>query len=338
LTIRIAINGFGRIGRAVLRIGFDHPELEFVHINDLASPEMLAHLLAFDSVLGRYGRKVETCEGGFRVDGSFIAVSAEADPSRLPWAAEGIDVVVEATGLFTKRDKAMRHIEAGARKVIISAPATEPDATIVVGVNDSQLSPEHRIISNASCTTNCLAPVARVLNDVYGIERGLMTTIHSYTMDQMLLDAPHRKGDFRRARAAAVNMVPTSTGAAKAVGLVLPELKGKLNGFAIRVPTPNVSVVDLTFTSLRPMTVEGINAALTEAAQGPLRGILEASTLPLVSGDLIGNPASSIADLPLTTVLGENMAKVISWYDNEWGFSNRMIDLILLAMGQQVRR
>lgn len=338
MPIRVAINGFGRIGRAVLRIAFGSPDIEFVHINDLTSPDMLAHLLAFDSVFGRFGKDIKVVEGGLTIDGQFIAVSAEADPSKLPWAAKNIDVVIEATGLFTKREKAQKHLDAGAKKVLISAPATDPDATIVVGVNSDSLKPEHRIISNASCTTNCLAPFAKVLNDTFGIEHGLMTTIHSYTMDQNLLDAPHRKGDFRRARAAALNMVPTSTGAAKAVSLVLPELKGRLNGFAIRVPTPNVSVVDLTVRCTRPMTVESINAALTAAANGPLKGILEASTLPLVSGDLLGNPHSSIVDLGLTTVIAENMAKVISWYDNEWGFSNRMVDLIKLSMkGEEAR-
>jgi glyceraldehyde 3-phosphate dehydrogenase len=336
--IRVAINGFGRIGRAVLRIGWDNPNIEFVHLNDLTSPEMLAHLLLFDSVLGRFRRDVKVIEGGFTIDGRFIAVTAETDPGKLPWGSKEVDVVVESTGLFTKRDKAQKHLDAGASKVLISAPATDPDATVVVGVNHETLRPEHRIISNASCTTNCLAPVAKVLNDTFGIERGLMTTIHSYTMDQMLLDAPHRKGDFRRARAAALNMVPTSTGAAKAVGLVLPELKGKLNGFSIRVPTPNVSVVDLTFDSIRPMSVESINGALTEAAAGPLLGILEATNLQLVSGDFVGTAASAVADLPLTAVMGDHMAKVIAWYDNEWGFSNRMVDLIQICQDRPVSR
>ena len=326
MTIRVAINGFGRIGRCVLRAGWNDPEIEFVHINDLTSDEMLAHLLEFDSVHRRFmPGQIAAVEGGIRVGDRVIATSAERDPAALPWGEKQVDVVLECTGIFTKRDGAAKHLDAGAKRVIISAPATNPDATICVGVNDDTLSADHRIISNASCTTNCLAPVAKVLDAAFGIERGLMTTVHSYTMDQRLLDAPHK--DFRRARAAAMNMVPTSTGAAKAVGLVLPGLAGKLNGLAIRVPTPDVSLVDLVFESRTDMTVEAINAALSEAASGPLKGILEASHAPLVSGDLMGDPHSSIADLELTQVMGPRMGKVMSWYDNEWGFSNRMLDL-----------
>lgn len=327
MAIRVAINGFGRIGRCVLRAGWDDPEIEFVHINDLTSPEMLAHLLSFDSVHGAWANTATAVEGGIQVGDRLIPISAEPDPSKLPW--KGVDVVLECTGLFTSREKASRHLDAGARRVIISAPAKNEDITVCLGVNDDQLKPEHRIISNASCTTNCLAPVAKVLHQAFGIEHGLMTTIHSYTMDQNLLDAPHRKGDFRRARAAALSMVPTSTGAAKAVGLVLPELAGRLNGMSVRVPTPNVSLVDLVFTSKNPVTVDSINQALTDAAaSGPLKGVLAVSTGPVVSQDLCGNPYSSIADLPLTQALGGNLGKVLSWYDNEWGFSNRMLDLV----------
>jgi len=329
MSIRVAINGFGRIGRAALRIGWNDPEIEWVGINDLVAPDMLAHLLAHDSVQGAWNHDVKPVEGGISIDGKVIPVTAIADPTQLPWAARNVELVLECTGLFTNRDKAEKHLAAGAKWVVISAPAKNEDITVCLGVNADKLDPKiHQIISNASWTTNCLAPMAKVLNDTFGIVNGLMTTIHSYTMDQNLLDAPHRKGDFRRARAAAINMVPTSTGAAKAVGLVLPELKGKLNGFAMRVPTPNVSVTDLTFTSAKPMTKETINAALQAAAEGPMKGILSAVYAPLVSGDLMGNPHSSIVDLEQTLVIGENMGKVLSWYDNEWGFSNRMVELI----------
>ncbi len=325
MAIRVAINGFGRIGRCVLRAGWDDPEIEFVHINDLTSPEMLAYLLTYDSVHGTWSHCASAAEGGLQIGDRFVPISAEPDPLKLPW--KGVDVVLECTGLFTSREKASKHLDAGAGRVIISAPAKNEDITVCMGVNDDKLLASHRVISNASCTTNCLAPVAKVLNDTFGIQNGLMTTVHSYTMDQNLLDAPHRKGDFRRARAAALSMVPTSTGAAKAVGLVLPELAGRLNGQAIRVPTPNVSLVDLVFTASKPLSVDAINAALREAAQGPMRGILAASDAPIVSTDLCGNPHSSIADLPLTQVNG-GLGKVLSWYDNEWGFSNRMLDLV----------
>lgn len=328
MAIRVALNGFGRIGRCVLRAAWNDPNIEFVHINDLTSDDMLAHLLVHDSVHGRFDVEVESTPDGLRIDGKLIPTSSERDPSKLPWKTRGVDVVLECTGAFRKRAAANLHLEAGAGRVIVSAPATDPDATVVMGVNDEVLKASDRIISNASCTTNCLAPVAKVLHDTFHIENGLMTTVHSYTMDQRLLDAPHAK-DFRRARAAAVNMVPTSTGAAKAVGLVLPELKGKLNGMAIRVPTPNVSLVDLVINTREPVTVEAINAALTAAAEsGPLKGILGVSTAPVVSSDLVGDPRSSIADLPLTQITGTHTAKILTWYDNEWGFSNRMIDLV----------
>jgi glyceraldehyde 3-phosphate dehydrogenase len=331
MALRVAINGFGRIGRCVLRSAYGSPEIEIVHINDLTSPEQLAHLLAHDSVHGNWSVPVAVADGGLTIGGKFVRVTAETDPAKLPWRDEKVDTVLECTGLFTKREKAAKHLDAGARRVIISAPGTDEDITVCLGVNDDKLDlSKHFIISNASCTTNCLAPIAKVLNDAFGIEQGLMTTVHSYTMDQNLLDGPHKKGDMRRARAAALNMVPTSTGAAKAVGLVLPEVKGKLNGLAIRVPTPNVSLVDLVINTTRPVTKESINAALVAAANGPMKGILQALDAPLVSMDLNGNPHSSIADLELTSTMGDRMAKVLSWYDNEWGFSNRMVDVCKL--------
>jgi glyceraldehyde 3-phosphate dehydrogenase len=330
MTIRVAINGFGRIGRCVLRAGWDNPDIEFVHINDLTSDEMLAHLLEYDSVHRRFDQDIEAVEGGIRIGDKVIPTTAERDPESLPWGALGVDVVLECTGAFRTREGATKHLNAGAKRVIISAPGTNPDITVCVGVNHENLRADHRIISNASCTTNCLAPVAKVLDQEFGIVSGLMTTVHAYTMDQRLLDAPHKK-DFRRARAAAVNMVPTSTGAAKAVGIVLPQLAGKLNGMAIRVPTPDVSLVDLVFKAGRPVSVDAINGALRAAAEGPLKGVLAVSTAPLVSSDLMGNPHSSVADLPLTQVMGDDMAKVLSWYDNEWGFSCRMLDLTCLV-------
>jgi glyceraldehyde 3-phosphate dehydrogenase len=330
MTIRVAINGFGRIGRCVLRAGWDNPDIEFVHINDLTSDEMLAHLLEYDSVHRRFDQDIEAVEGGIRIGDTVIPTTAERDPESLPWGALDVDVVLECTGAFRTREGATKHLNAGAKRVIISAPGTNPDITVCVGVNDESLQADHRIISNASCTTNCLAPVAKVLDQEFGIVSGLMTTVHAYTMDQRLLDAPHKK-DFRRARAAAVNMVPTSTGAAKAVGIVLPQLAGKLNGMAIRVPTPDVSLVDLVFKAGRPVSVDAINGALRAAAEGPLKGVLAVSTAPLVSSDLMGNPHSSVADLPLTQVMGDDMAKVLSWYDNEWGFSCRMLDLTCLV-------
>ncbi len=339
MAIRVAINGFGRIGRAFFRIAWDDPEVEVVHINDLANDKMLAHLLVNDSVQGHWAHDVKVTDEGIVVDGVLIGTSVERDPTRLPWGAKQVDVVLEATGVFRSPEKASMHLEAGAKKVLISAPAKgNPDATIVVGVNDDTLDiHNHRIISNASCTTNCLAPVAKVIDDTFGIEAGLMTTIHSYTMDQCLLDAPHSGGDFRRARAAALNMVPTTTGAAKAVALVLPQLNGKLDGMAIRVPTPNVSLVDLFVQTKKPVTVEAVNAAITEAANGPLKGILVATDMPIVSGDMVGNPASSIFDLSWTKVMGTHALKIMSWYDNEWGYANRLVDLARLISGMERR-
>ncbi|MEC9389941.1 MAG: type I glyceraldehyde-3-phosphate dehydrogenase [Myxococcota bacterium] len=325
MATRVAINGFGRIGRNVLRTAINEPDVEIVHINDLASIDLLAHLLKYDSVHGPFDAAVEAVEGGLTVNGKFIATSAERNPTDLPWAASNIDVVMECTGLFRSREKAALHLEAGAKKVIISAPGVDPDATVCVGVNEGILKADDLVVSNASCTTNCLAPMAKVLHESFGIEEGLITTIHSYTMDQRLLDSTHK--DFRRARAAAQNMVPTTTGAAAAVGLVLPDLAGKLNGMSVRVPTPNVSIVDLVFRSTRPMTVETINAALAAAANGPMAGVLAYSEEPLVSSDLIGNPNSSIIDGLSTQMMGDRMAKVLAWDDNEWGFSNRMVDL-----------
>jgi glyceraldehyde 3-phosphate dehydrogenase len=332
MAIRVAINGFGRIGRNVLRAAWSRTDIEFVHINDLTGADMLAYLLRRDSVHGTFrGAEVQHVEGGIRVGGKTIPVTAEKDPTKLPWKDAGVDVVLECTGVFTSRAQLQTHIDAGAKRVILSAPAksdTDVDQTVVVGVNDHLFDPErHKILSNASCTTNCLAPLAKVLHETVGIENGLMTTIHSYTMDQNLLDAPHRKGDFRRARAAALNMVPSSTGAAKAIGLVIPELKGKLNGMSMRVPTADVSIVDLVFTAKRATTKDEINQALVAAAAGPLNGILAATDEPIVSGDMIGNPNSSIVDLELTQVMDGRLVKVFSWYDNEWGFSCRMGDL-----------
>ncbi len=340
MALRVAINGFGRIGRCVARIAHARTDIDIVAINDLTSPDVLAHLLAHDSVHRNWNVPVSAVDGGLKVGDSFIRITAEPDPAKLPWKAENIDVVLECTGLFTKAEKARKHLEAGAGRVVISAPANDEDVTVCLGVNDDKLDlSKHFIISNASCTTNCLAPVAKVLNDTFGITAGLMTTIHSYTNDQNLLDLPHRKGDLRRARAAALNMVPTSTGAAKAVGLVLPELKGKLNGMSIRVPTPNVSVVDLTFNTARAVTKDTINAALVEAAATPrFAGILSAVYAPLVSQDILGSSYSSVVDLELTAVLGEHMGKVFAWYDNEWGYSTRMVDLCARLAGGSVAR
>ena len=325
MAIRVALNGFGRIGRNVLRAALNDTDIQFVHINDLTDDNVLAHLLTYDSVHGRFPGEVETVEGGLKVNGQLITTSTERDPEQLPWRELDVDIVMECTGVFRDRAGAGKHLSAGAKRVIISAPASEPDATICVGVNDELLSSEHKIISNASCTTNCLAPVAKVLNNTFGIEHGLITTVHSYTMDQRLLDAPH--SDLRRARAAAANMVPTTTGAAKAVGLVLPELTGRLNGLSVRVPTPNVSMIDLVFQSKKPVTSEAINAALREAANGEMSGVLGFSDLPLVSSDFISDPHSAIVDASSTQVIGDHLAKVFAWYDNEWGFSNRMNDL-----------
>jgi glyceraldehyde 3-phosphate dehydrogenase len=332
MAIRVAINGFGRIGRMVLRAGWNRADIEFVHINDLTSDDMLAYLLRRDSVHGNWGSEIKAVDGGIYIDGKVVATSAEKDPTKLPWKASSVDVVLDCTGRFTDGKKAAAHIQAGARKVIISAPGENVDATFCYGINHHEYNPaKHHIVSNASCTTNCLAPMAMVAHRTVGIERGLMTTVHSYTMDQNLLDAPHSK--FRRARAAALNMVPTSTGAAKAIGLVLPELAGKLDGYAIRVPTPNVSLTDLTFVASRPTSADELNAAFRTAASGSLKGILEACEEEIVSGDVNGNPHSSVVDLELTTVIDGTLCKVYSWYDNEWGFSNRMLDLTALVGG-----
>jgi glyceraldehyde 3-phosphate dehydrogenase len=328
MALRVAINGFGRIGRNFLRTSWAQKELKIIAINDLTDAKTLAHLLKYDSVHGIFRSDVKTGNGSITVDEDEIKVLAVMEPEKLPWNDLGIDVVIESTGRFVDRPSATKHLEAGAKWVIISAPAKEPDATICMGVNEETLDPaKHKIISNASCTTNCLAPVAKVIHNEFGIVRGMITTIHSYTNDQRILDLPHK--DLRRARAAALNMIPTTTGAAKAVGLVLPELKGKLNGMSIRVPTPNVSVVDLVTELGKEVTGEEINAALKKAAEGPMKGILQYSEEPLVSTDLNGNPHSSIVDAASTMVLEGKMAKVLSWYDNEWGYSTRLRDLIL---------
>jgi len=329
MALRVAINGFGRIGRIVLRAAIKDAGIEFVAINDLTDPATLAHLFKHDSVHGIFNGKVEHTADSLIVNGNVIKILAIRDPSELPWKRDKIDVVLESTGLFTARDKAGLHIQAGAKRVVISAPATNEDITIVMGVNDHLYDPvKHVIISNASCTTNCLAPVAKVLHDAFGIEKGLVTTVHSYTNDQNILDFPHK--DLRRARAAALSMIPTTTGAAKAVALVIPELKGKLDGMAIRVPTPNVSVVDFVATLNKETDAVKVNAALKSAAEGRLKGILGFSEEPLVSIDYNGNPLSSIVDSLCTKVIGKNLVKVISWYDNETGFSNRVVDLFRL--------
>ncbi|GBF10647.1 glyceraldehyde-3-phosphate dehydrogenase 1 [Tepidibacillus sp. HK-1] len=324
--LKVGINGFGRIGRNVFRAALNHPEIEIVAVNDLTDAKMLAHLLKYDSVHGKLDATVEVVEGGFKVNGKLVKVVAERDPAQLPWKELGVELVVESTGRFTNREDAAKHLEAGAKKVIISAPAKNEDITIVMGVNEEKYDPaNHHVISNASCTTNCLAPFAKVLHEKFGIKRGLMTTVHSYTNDQQILDLPHK--DYRRARAAAESIIPTTTGAAKAVALVLPELKGKLNGFAMRVPTPNVSVVDLVAELDKNVTVEEVNGALKAAAEGELKGILQYSEEPLVSIDYNHDPHSSSIDALSTMVMEGNMVKVVSWYDNEWGYSNRVVDL-----------
>ncbi|CAH0155195.1 MULTISPECIES: type I glyceraldehyde-3-phosphate dehydrogenase [unclassified Arthrobacter] len=331
MTTRIGINGFGRIGRNYFRAALAQgADLEIVAVNDLTSPEALAHLFKYDSVGGRLAETIEVKDGNIVVDGNIIKVLAERDPAKLPWGELGVDIVIESTGFFTKAADAQKHIDAGAKKVLISAPASDEDITIVMGVNDGLYdSATHHIISNASCTTNCLGPLAKVINDAFGIERGLMTTIHAYTADQNLQDGPHK--DLRRARAAAINMVPTSTGAAKAIGLVLPELKGKLDGYAIRVPVPTGSATDLTVTVSRETTVAEVNAALKAASEtDELRGLLTYTDEPIVSSDIVGDPASSIFDSGLTKVIGDQV-KVVSWYDNEWGYSNRLVDLTELV-------
>ncbi len=326
MAVKIGINGFGRIGRNVFRAALKNPNVDVVAVNDLTDANTLAHLLKYDTVHGRLDAEVSVDGNNLVVDGKTIEVSAERDPAKLSWGAQGVEIVVESTGFFTKRSDAAKHLEAGAKKVIISAPASDEDITIVMGVNEDKYdAASHDVISNASCTTNCLAPFAKVLNDKFGIKRGMMTTVHSYTNDQQILDLPHK--DYRRARAAAENIIPTSTGAAKAVSLVLPELKGKLNGGAMRVPTPNVSLVDLVAELEKEVTVDEVNAALKEAAEGNLKGILGYSEEPLVSSDYNGNINSSTIDALSTMVMEGQMVKVISWYDNESGYSNRVVDL-----------
>lgn len=330
MTIRVGINGFGRIGRnffrAVLASGAD---IEVVAVNDLTDNATLAHLVKYDSILGRLPHEVKAGADEITVGGKTIKVFAEKDPAKLPWGEAGVDVVIESTGLFTDATKAKAHVDGGAKKVIISAPAKNEDVTVVMGVNHAEYDPaKHTVISNASCTTNCLAPMAKVLQDTFGIEQGLMTTIHAYTQDQNLQDAPHK--DLRRARAAALNIVPTSTGAAKAIGLVLPELKGRLDGYALRVPIPTGSATDLTVTVGRETTADEVNAAMKAAANGPLNGILSYNEDPIVSADIVTDPASCIFDAPLTKVIG-NQVKIVGWYDNEWGYSNRLVDLVKLV-------
>ena len=331
MAIKVGINGFGRIGRNLYRTAIGDKDLEFVAVNDVTDPKTLAHLLKYDSVLGNLKSNVKPAEDSISVDGQTIKVFKETDPGKLDWPSFGVDIVVESTGLFTNAEDARKHLRGPVKKVIISAPAKGEDITICLGVNDNTYDrAKHNIISNASCTTNCLAPLAKVVHESFGIESGLMTTVHSYTNDQRLLDLPH--SDMRRARAAALSMIPTSTGAAKAIGLVLPELKGKLDGIAIRVPTPDVSLVDLTVRTAKPVTTAAANAALKAAAEGPLKGIMQYTDEELVSADFLHNPHSSIVDGPLTKTIGDRMLKVFSWYDNEWGFSMRLRDLIKLVM------
>ena len=327
MPIRVGINGFGRIGRNIFRTAIGDPDIEFVAVNDITDPKTLAHLLKYDSILGNLTHQVTHTADSIAVDGKSFKVFKVKDPGELNWASVGAEIVVESTGLFTKGADAKRHLRGTVKKVIISAPATDPDNTLVLGVNEKTYNPSlHHVVSNASCTTNCLAPVARVLQDTFGIVAGTMTTIHSYTNDQRLLDLPH--SDLRRARAAAINLIPSSTGAAKALHLVIPELKGKLDGYAMRVPTPNVSVVDLTVMTEKPASVASVNGALRAAAQGPMKGILDYTEEELVSADFKGNPHSSIVDAGYTKVVGDRCVKVLAWYDNEWGYSCRCRDLI----------
>jgi glyceraldehyde 3-phosphate dehydrogenase len=332
MPVRVGINGFGRIGRNVLRAAkarVDAPDIEWVAVNDLTDAGTLAHLLKYDSILGPYPGSVRTLDGALEVDGQELKVLAERDPAALPWKDLGVDVVIESTGLFTAREQAAVHLAGGAKKVVISAPATEPDVTVVLGVNFAEVYDRaaHDVISNASCTTNCLGPIAKVVNDTVGIKHGLMTTIHAYTADQRLQDLSHK--DLRRARAAAINLIPASTGAAKAIGLVIPALQGKLNGFAVRAPVPTGSVVDLTVECVRATTVEEVNDALKSAAEsGPLQGIMAYTEDPIVSTDIVRSPFSSIVDSKLTAVMDGTMLKVVAWYDNEWGYSNRIVDLV----------
>ncbi len=332
---RVAINGFGRIGRLTLRAFLEsgRKDLEFVAINDLGSAEANALLLEYDSVHGRFPGKVDVADGHLKVDGQDLTVLSQASPANLPWREMDVDIVMECTGRFTKRETAAEHLDAGAKRVLVSAPCSGADLTVVYGVNDDKLTQKDHVVSNASCTTNCLAPVAEVLHKTVGIERGYMTTIHAYTGDQRTVDTLHK--DPRRARASGINLIPTSTGAAKAVGLVLPELKGKLDGASIRVPVPNVSLIDLTFQSSRPTTIEEINEAMVKAAEGPLKGVLGVNDKPLVSSDFNHDPLSSVFDLTETQVIDGTFCRVVSWYDNEWGFSNRMCDTAV-AMGRLI--
>ncbi len=333
MAVKVGINGFGRIGRNVFRTALGNPDIDIVAVNDLTDPKTLAHLLKYDSILGNLHYEIKAEPDSISVDGKRIKVFAERDPAKLPWGSVGAEIIIESTGHFTDADKAKAHLRDTVKKVIISAPAKGEDITIVLGVNEDKYDPaKHHILSNASCTTNCLAPIAKVIYDTFGIVAGTMTTIHSYTNDQVILDFPHK--DLRRARAAALSMIPTSTGAAKALHLVMPELKGKLDGFAIRVPTPNVSVVDLVAFTEKPATVESVNSALKAAADGPMKGILGYETEELVSADFKGNPLSSIVDSLMTKVVGDKCVKVISWYDNEWGYSSRVRDLITFLVKQ----
>jgi glyceraldehyde 3-phosphate dehydrogenase len=327
MPIKIGINGFGRIGRNVVRAGLNSPQIEFVAANDLTDTKTLAHLLKYDSILGQLDADIKAEGDSLSVNGKKIKIFAIKDPAEIDWSSLGAQIVVESTGRFTDANDAKKHLRGSVKKVIISAPAKNEDVTIVLGVNDKMYDPaKHNIISNASCTTNCLAPVVKVLNDTFGIEKGTMTTVHSYTNDQNVLDFPHK--DLRRARAAALNIIPSSTGAAKAIGLVVPELKGKLDGYAMRVPTPNVSVVDFVAVLKKPATTEEVNSALQAASNNSLKGVLDYTEDPVVSSDLLHNSNSSIVDAELTKVIGGNLAKVVSWYDNEWGYSNRIVDLI----------
>lgn len=331
MSYKVAINGFGRIGRNFFRTSQEQTDFEIIAINDITSAATLAHLLKYDSVFGKFDKEIKVLENAIVVDGKEIKVYAERDPEKLPWAELGIDLVVEATGIFRKRDGATKHLTAGAKKVLISAPATDPDVTIVMGVNDGDYDhANHHIISNASCTTNCVAPVAKVLHDNFNILRGNMTTIHSYTNDQRILDLPHK--DLRRARAAAMNIIPTTTGAAKAIGLVIPDLKGKISGSAVRVPTPDGSLVDLVVELEKPTTLEELQRVFKEADAGALNGILEYSEEPLVSSDIIGNDHSTIVDSEFITLISEKMVKILAWYDNEWGYSCRVRDLIRMIV------
>ncbi|HET9212239.1 MAG TPA: type I glyceraldehyde-3-phosphate dehydrogenase [Thermoanaerobaculia bacterium] len=334
MSVKIGINGFGRIGRSVFRILSDRDGVEVVAINDLFENEQLVYLLKYDTVMGVFEKEVRADDDFMYVNGHKIAMTAEKDPAKIPWGKLGVDIVIESTGVFTRKEALQKHLEAGAKKVILTVPAKdEIDATIVIGVNDDKLSPEHRLVSNASCTTNCLAPVAKILDEKFGIEEGFMTTVHAYTNDQRLADVPHK--DFRRSRAATQNIIPTTTGAARTVGKVLPQLKGKLDGLAMRVPVPDGSIVDLVAKVREKPDTAAVNAAVREAAEGPLKAVVEYSEVPLVSTDIIGNPHSSVFDALSTRAEGDGYVKVVAWYDNEWGYSNRVVDLIdrMVAVG-----